>query len=253
LANITKPVDINKIWSATGDILAPPDTKISSGWQIEIPPRQYFNYIDNKQDQAIAHINQHGVAIWDTVTEYQANLSYTQGTNGTIYKCLKTNTNVNPIGDTTASWRVAFLDSSATVGPVVATAAQSRAMTDNSVFISPAQLANAFTGTNQSLVATGFQLLPGGMVMQWASSLTIVPTDIGATADAAVTFAKPMSTILSLQLTHGLGNSGEASEMTYSVIAQSGTGATARFRRISGTQSGTETVKADFLAIGLLA
>jgi len=168
MANITKPTDINKIWSASGDVLAPSDTKISQGWGIEIPPRQYFNYIDNKQDQAIAHINQHGIAVWDSISEYQGNLSYSQGSDGKIYKCLVTNTNINPVGDTTNTWRVAFLDSTSATGPTVATAAQSRAQTDNNTFISPLQLANAFTSASKQLFGiNGYQVLPGGLILQW--------------------------------------------------------------------------------------
>ena len=97
MAEVLKPADINKIWSATGDILAPSDTKISQGWQVEIPPRQYFNYIDNKQDQAIAHINQHGIAVWDNTTEYQSGKSYVQGSDGKIYFALQTAANQNPV------------------------------------------------------------------------------------------------------------------------------------------------------------
>lgn len=110
MAAISKPVDINKVWASGGDVLTPSDTKIASGWGVEIPPRQYFNYIDRKQDYAIAHINQYGVAVWDNVTEYQANKSYTQGpTNGTIYRCVSTNTNQNPETDVSNTyWQIAF-------------------------------------------------------------------------------------------------------------------------------------------------
>lgn len=112
MAEILKPVDINKIWSASGDILAPSDTKISQGWAVEIPPRQYFNYIDNKQDQSIAHINQHGIAQWDPVTEYQAGKSYVQGSDGNIYKATTTNTNINPVGGLANNWSEAFITNS---------------------------------------------------------------------------------------------------------------------------------------------
>ena len=107
---ITKPADINKIWSSGGDIIAPSDTKIASGWSAEIPPRQYFNYIDNKQDQAIAHINQYGICVWDSTTEYQATKSYVQGpTDGAIYRCVSTHTNQNPETDATDTyWAIAF-------------------------------------------------------------------------------------------------------------------------------------------------
>lgn len=111
MAAITKPTDINKIWAASGDILAPSDSKISTGWQVEIPPRQYFNYIDNKQDKAIAHINQMGIAVWDNTTEYQYNVSgiksLCMGSDGTVYRALQTHQNQNPVS-TTGYWEIAF-------------------------------------------------------------------------------------------------------------------------------------------------
>lgn len=113
MAEILKPSDLNKIWASAGDVLAPSDSKIATGWQVEIPPRQYFNYIDNKQDQAIAHINQHGIAVWDSNTEYQWTLSGTKsicmGSNGTIYRTKQLNINQNPVLDVTnIYWEVAF-------------------------------------------------------------------------------------------------------------------------------------------------
>lgn len=104
MPEINKPADINKIWAAGGDIVTPPDTKINNGWVEEIPPHEYENYIQNRQDLCIAHINQHGIAVWDAVTEYQANRSLVQGSNGRIYKAATTNTNVNPTTDVSGSW-----------------------------------------------------------------------------------------------------------------------------------------------------
>lgn len=114
MAEITKPSDINKIWASAGDVLAPSDSKIATGWSVEIPPRQWFNYIDHKQDQAIAHINQHGVAVWDNTTEYQWSSTGTKsicmGSNGVIYRAKQISTNQNPITDTiNAYWETAFV------------------------------------------------------------------------------------------------------------------------------------------------
>ena len=107
MPNIAKP-DLSLIWSSAGDVLKPSNTKIQQGWQVEIPPRQWFNWYQNKTDTAIAHINQHGIAVWDTNTEYQADSSYTQGSDGVIYKAMQTTTGVNPVGDTTGAWKEAF-------------------------------------------------------------------------------------------------------------------------------------------------
>lgn len=110
MPQITKPNTLNRIWADGGDKATPLDSKINSGWQIEIPPRQWFNWLDNRQDQAIAHINQHGIAVWDNVTEYQANKSYVQDpSNGVIYRCLATNVGNLPSTSPTF-WAVAFAD-----------------------------------------------------------------------------------------------------------------------------------------------
>lgn len=110
MPNILKPNKLNLLWASGGDILDPGDTKYQTGWGVEVPPRQWENYIQNKQDQAIAHINQHGIAVWDAETEYQANTSYAQGqTNGTIYRAKLTHSGQNPELDTLNTyWDIAF-------------------------------------------------------------------------------------------------------------------------------------------------
>lgn len=115
MAEINKPSDINKIWAAGGDIETPADTKIDTGWVEEIPPHEYENFVQNKQDLAIAHINQHGIAVWDAVTEYQSGKSYVTGSNGKIYLCLTTNTNNNPVTDTSETNWLDFMASNIVV------------------------------------------------------------------------------------------------------------------------------------------
>jgi hypothetical protein len=193
MASIPKPSGIDKIWAASGDILAPSDTKISQGWQVEIPSRQHFNWIDNRQDQAIAHINQRGIPVWDSVTEYQANGSYVQGSDGVVYKALVTNTNINPVG-TTGTWRVAFIESTAATGPSVASTSQAQAKTNDTTYISPLKLAQAFQGANQNLSANGYQTLPGGLIMQWGNQL--VPASSTVTYTFPVTFPNQVLQII---------------------------------------------------------
>lgn len=96
MPNIVKPSGINLLWAAGGTKTDPGQAKTNIGWVVELPPYQYQNWLDNRQDTFIAHINQHGIAEWDSETEYQGNLSYTQGSDGLIYKCIQTNTNRNP-------------------------------------------------------------------------------------------------------------------------------------------------------------
>lgn len=109
MANITKPAGLNTIWSTSGTRVDPGDAETNTGWVVQLPPYQTANWIEWKQDSAIAHINQHGIPEWDAVTEYQGNLSYTQGSDGIIYKCLVTNFNLDPTNPlNSASWAVAF-------------------------------------------------------------------------------------------------------------------------------------------------
>lgn len=105
----SKPSTLNEVWASSGIINTPPNLKISQGWTVEIPPYQYFNWSQNRNDSFMAHINQMGIAVWDQVTEYQAGKSYVQGSDGIIYKAITTNTNVDPISALNRStWEVAF-------------------------------------------------------------------------------------------------------------------------------------------------
>src|SRR5690606_31725031 len=50
----------------------------------------------------------------------------------------------------------------------IATTAESQALTADAVVITPAKLAAALGGGHQGLTATGYQKLPGGLIIQWA-------------------------------------------------------------------------------------
>jgi hypothetical protein len=108
VAEINKPSGrtINQIWASSGVITVPDDSKIATGWVVEAPPHQIENFINNKHDSLLAHANQHGGFVWDPETEYIATKSWVLGTNGTIYKCLVTHVNQNPITDVAETyWR----------------------------------------------------------------------------------------------------------------------------------------------------
>ena len=109
MPNIVKPSGINTLWANGGTKVDPGAAKSNLGWVVELPPYQYQNWLDNKQDTILAHFNQHGIPEWDGETEYQGNLSYSQGSNGIIYKCLQTNTNKNPTNPVNSQyWTIAF-------------------------------------------------------------------------------------------------------------------------------------------------
>lgn len=104
MSEILKPSGLNTRWAMGGDIIDPGVSKYTQGWLTEIPPRQYFNHIDNRQDEAIAHINQHGIAVWDSATEYQGSKSYVTGSDGKVYIAVQTNTNQNPVTDSSETY-----------------------------------------------------------------------------------------------------------------------------------------------------
>jgi hypothetical protein len=109
MANIPKPTNLNTIWASTGTRVDPGVTKTNIGWVVQLPPYEYQNWAMNRSDTAIAHINQHGIPEWDANTEYQGNLSYSQGSDGLIYKCIQTNTNLDPTNtNNNLSWVRAF-------------------------------------------------------------------------------------------------------------------------------------------------
>lgn len=104
----TKP-QFNTVWASTGTKLAPDVAKINQGWVVEIPPHEFDNWMQNRQDALLAHLNQLGIPQWDSTVEYQAGKSYVQGTTtGVIYKALTTHSNINPETDIQNNWSVAF-------------------------------------------------------------------------------------------------------------------------------------------------
>jgi len=107
----TKP-QFNNVWASTGVKLTPDVAKISQGWVVEIPPHEFDNWMQNRQDALLAHLNQLGIPQWDSTVEYQAGKSYVQGTTtGIVYKALTTHSNVNPETDIQNNWVVAFQSS----------------------------------------------------------------------------------------------------------------------------------------------
>lgn len=111
MAEIKKPSSLSVVWASQGDKVRPTDEKMAIGWLVEIPHREHFNFLENRRDSAIAHINQHGVAVWDATTEYIKDKSYVQGSDGVIYKCIFTNRGNDPtiVRD---YWEKAFLSPS---------------------------------------------------------------------------------------------------------------------------------------------
>lgn len=108
MATFNKP-QFNSVWATSGAKVAPDVAKINLGWVVEIPPHELDNWIRNRQDALLAHINQMGIVAWDETVEYQANKSYIQGsTTGNVYRAVTTHTGVNPETDVNGNWQIAF-------------------------------------------------------------------------------------------------------------------------------------------------
>lgn len=99
------------IWASIGDVVAPDVEKIAEGWSVEVVPRQYWNWMQNRTDTNLAYLFQHGIPEWDATVEYVANKSYVTYA-GAVYKAILTGTNQNPTTATTY-WKVAFATSTA--------------------------------------------------------------------------------------------------------------------------------------------
>lgn len=83
---VNKPSNLsNKMWASAGTVEMPSDAKIASGWTVEVPKFQTENWVQGRNDQAIGHINERGIAEWDATTNYIAGKSYVQGSDGKLY------------------------------------------------------------------------------------------------------------------------------------------------------------------------
>lgn len=112
MAETSKP-DYSFIWSSGGAIVAPSNGKIQTGWTAEVPPYQWENWSQNRQDAAISHILQKGISVWSATGEYyfttSGERSYVQGSDGNIYVATSDSVNQNPITDISNTyWMLAF-------------------------------------------------------------------------------------------------------------------------------------------------
>lgn len=116
VAEVTKP-DFQYVWASGGSIVAPSTVKGQTGWVAEVPPFQWENYLQNRQDNAIMHLFQKGISVWDTLSNYYFTTngvrSYVQGSNGLIYVAVQNSIGQNPVTDgSNTYWKVAFADGS---------------------------------------------------------------------------------------------------------------------------------------------
>lgn len=282
MALISKPVNLSLTWASGGDVLNPGDTKYATGWQVEIPPRQWFNYLDNRQDTAIAHINQLGVSLWDATTEYQYNTlgvkSVVMGSDGIIYRTLTTNTNQDPTTTIGVHWEIAFADAGAfytktesdanylakaqnladlpnaatartnlsvysqaqtytktevDAKTTVASTAQAQAQVSNTTLITPLRLKEAFQGANQNLLGNGYQIFPGGLILQWGQ----IDVGTAGTGTTPVTYPFAFPTGTSQVYSHDPNSNITTTAIVTSAHAPTTTGFTLGWNRVVGIEN----------------
>jgi len=90
---MTDKPDLTRVWAkdAPSNNIVDPDAttpgKFSNGWEAEVPPFEHFNFIQKFQTQGLAHINEQGIAVWDTNTVYPVG-GLAKGSDGNVYKAL---------------------------------------------------------------------------------------------------------------------------------------------------------------------
>ena len=90
-------------WSFNGTNVKPSDTKINQGWIAEKPPFQSMNWIQNRADVFIQHVNEEGIPRWDSISNYIVN-SIVKGSDGELYRSLTVNSNIDPVSGTPGNW-----------------------------------------------------------------------------------------------------------------------------------------------------
>ncbi len=163
-----KPDSPNIIWGVNAldeDLTRPDDSYIQTGWTQVKPPYEYENYSMNKLYQGFAYYNQLGFPEWDSVTEYQANKSYVQGSNDRIYKCIQTHLNRNPATSGNEAWWELFEGNrqatTASRGTIeLATTAETDTGSSNTLAVTPQGILQGILGTGKLQQSKGHVKIP---------------------------------------------------------------------------------------------
>lgn len=189
MALITKP-DMEFIWASGGAVVKPSDVKIQTGWTPEVPPHQWENWIQKRQDEYLAHINQRGTPEWDGNSEYEAaGLSYVQGSNGVVYKSVAASGPSTTVQDPTTDvsdtyWTVAFASTTQATETVrgiveLATTAEAETGTDDERAMTPLKVKQAIEQFASSTLPLGYF---SGFTLTNNSGAPSSTIDIGAGA-----------------------------------------------------------------------
>jgi len=106
---MTDKPNLTRVWAKTapGGNVVDPDTvtagKFAAGWQAEVPPFEYFNFIQKQVTEGLAHINEQGIAVWDDVTPYPVG-GLAKGSDGNVYRALVSQSDNDPVTDDGTNW-----------------------------------------------------------------------------------------------------------------------------------------------------
>ena len=166
------------IWASIGDVVAPDVEKIAEGWSVEVVPRQYWNWMQNRTDTNLAYLFQHGIPEWDATVEYIVNKSYVTYAD-VVYKAILTGTNKIPSSQPTY-WKVAFATSTAALEALKATTPAA----DKLPYFS-----GTTTATTTTLTPLARSLLDDTTQAAMLTTIGAQPVDATLTALAGVTTA----------------------------------------------------------------
>lgn len=182
----TKP-PVKSVWAQTGDTDEPSDASVKAGYPSgPTPPnRQQTNWLLNYIANAVRYFMQRGISAWDAGEDYPQ-YARVQGSDGHWYKSVIANNGNDPTTDDGTNWLPHY------EGMAEATTGEAAAMTSHTVVMTPARVPVCFDAAGLQLFETsgdgcGFQILPGGLILQWMRE-----TSLAAHTTSTQTFVFPV-------------------------------------------------------------
>lgn len=177
-AEVNKP-NFQYVWASGGAKVAPSDVKIQDGWTPEVPPFQWENYLQNRQDEAILHLFQKGISEWDALSNYyftaNGTRSYVQGSDGNIYVALQDSVGQDPTTAASSYWK--------------------NALSGSGYYAVSGGTANALTATFPSTIPT-LASITGIPLKVKATSLNTGAATLAVNGLAATAIVNPVGTAL---------------------------------------------------------
>lgn len=212
MALTTKPT-IKNVWAVSGLKVEPSQAKMDTGWIVERPPHQFQNWLQNRLDNFVKHVNEAGIPVWDTLTVYTAGKSYVQGSDGLIYKALTDGAGKDPVANP-LNWSMTFGDLDVRE---YSEAAQDAAVSASlSAATATTAKNDAVTAKNQAAASAADALASQNAASTSASAALASQTAAGNSATAASTSATNASNSATLAQNWAIKTDGPVSGGEYS-------------------------------------